>query len=128
MSNKKQTHNRHMQASNATVACNDAINNKKQTHNSHRPGHLPLSELPIGMRARVLDVSGASAFARRLMEMGVAPGAPVRVIKKAPLGDPLEIRVRNYHLALRRTEAQTVIVTALGDDHQTRRQVPTVVE
>jgi ferrous iron transport protein A len=48
--------------------------------------------------------------ARRLMEMGVVPGAPVRVIKAAPLGDPLEVRVRNYHLALRRNEAQTVSV------------------
>jgi ferrous iron transport protein A len=44
------------------------------------------------------------------MEMGVVPGAPVRVIKAAPLGDPLEVRVRNYHLALRRSEAQTVSV------------------
>ncbi|HEV2706820.1 MAG TPA: FeoA domain-containing protein, partial [Pyrinomonadaceae bacterium] len=53
---------------------------------------------------------GAGAVARRLMEMGVVPGAPVRVIKRAPLGDPLEIRVRNYHLAVRRSEAQTITV------------------
>jgi ferrous iron transport protein A len=44
------------------------------------------------------------------MEMGVVPGAPVRVVKCAPLGDPLEVRVRNYHLALRRSEAQTISV------------------
>jgi ferrous iron transport protein A len=55
-------------------------------------------------------VRGSGAVARRLMEMGVVPGAPVRVIKAAPLGDPLEVRVRNYHLALRRNEAQTITV------------------
>jgi ferrous iron transport protein A len=44
------------------------------------------------------------------MEMGVVPGAHVRMIKSAPLGDPLEVRVRGYHLAVRREEAQTIKV------------------
>jgi len=69
-----------------------------------------LDILPIGATARVTGVSGSGAIARRLMEMGVVPGAPVRVIKAAPLGDPIEVRVRGYHLALRRTEAQTISV------------------
>ena len=71
-----------------------------------------LDILPIGAQARVTGVSGTGAVARRLIEMGVVPGAPVRVIKAAPLGDPIEIRVRGYHLALRRTEAQTISVTS----------------
>ncbi len=71
---------------------------------------LTLDALAIGIPARVVAVHGAGAVARRLMEMGVVPGAPVRVIKTAPLGDPLEIRVRNYHLAVRRAEAQTILV------------------
>ena len=71
---------------------------------------LSLAHLPVGARARVLAVTGAGAVARRLMEMGVVPGAPVRMIKSAPLGDPLEIHVRGYHLALRREEAQTIKV------------------
>ena len=70
----------------------------------------PLNLLPFGVRARVVSVEGESAVARRLMEMGVVPGAPVCVIKAAPLGDPIEVRVRGYHLALRRTEAQTITV------------------
>ena len=70
-----------------------------------------LDILPIGATARVTGVSGSGAIARRLMEMGVVPGAPVRIIKAAPLGDPIEVRVRGYHLALRRTEAQTILVT-----------------
>ena len=71
---------------------------------------LSLANLPIGAQARVIAVNGSGAIARRLMEMGVVPGAPVRVIKAAPLGDPIEIRVRGYHLALRHTEAQTILV------------------
>lgn len=71
---------------------------------------LSLAHLPAGASARVLAVTGNSAVARRLMEMGVVPGAPVRMIKAAPLGDPLEVRVRSYHLALRREEAQTILV------------------
>ena len=73
---------------------------------------LPLAKLPVGTRARVIAVSGNGAIARRLMEMGIVPGAPVRVIKAAPLGDPIEVRVRGYHLALRRAEAQNILVTA----------------
>src|SRR5438128_2007850 len=69
-----------------------------------------LDILPIGATARVTGVSGSGAVARRLLEMGVVPGAPVRIIKAAPLGDPIEVRVRGYHLALRRTEAQTISV------------------
>jgi len=74
-----------------------------------------LDELPIGASARVLAIGGSGSVARRLMEMGVVPGAPVSVIKAAPLGDPLEVRVRNYHLALRRTEAQTITVAMIDE-------------
>jgi ferrous iron transport protein A len=77
---------------------------------SFAPATVSLDSLRAGTPARVLAVGGAGALARRLMEMGVVPGAPVRVIKSAPLGDPIEVRVRNYHLALRRSEAQTVSV------------------
>lgn len=69
-----------------------------------------LDSLEAGVAARVVAVEGEGAVARRLMEMGVVPGAPVRVVKAAPLGDPLEIRVRDYNLAVRRGEAQTIKV------------------
>jgi ferrous iron transport protein A len=76
---------------------------------------LSLDRLAPGVAARVLAVTGSGPVARRLMEMGVVPGAPVRVVKAAPLGDPLEVQVRNYHLALRRSEARTVTV-ATGEE------------
>jgi len=78
-------------------------------------GELSLAALRVGARARVLAVKGSGAVARRLMEMGLVPGARVRVIKAAPLGDPIEVRVRGYHLALRRAEAQSITVV-MSDD------------
>lgn len=81
-----------------------------RTAKNERSGATTLNALAHGLEARVVSVEGEGAVARRLMEMGVVPGAPVCVIKAAPLGDPLEVRVRNYHLALRRSEAQTISV------------------
>ena len=84
------------------------INDERATKNAR--GATTLNALPHGCEARVVSVEGEGAVPRRLMEMGVVPGAPVCVIKAAPLGDPIEVRVRGYHLALRRAEAQTILV------------------
>ncbi len=70
-----------------------------------------LTNLPIGAKAKVVAVNGNNAIIKRLMEMGVVPGASVRVIKSAPFGDPLEIRVRGYHLAMRKSEADAIEVS-----------------
>ena len=70
-----------------------------------------LTNLPAGTDAKVVSVVGNNAITRRLMEMGVVPGVSVRVIKTAPFGDPMEIRVRGYSLAVRRNEADSVTVT-----------------
>lgn len=69
-----------------------------------------LSELEIGKDANVVAVHGQTAVSKRLMEMGVVPGVAVKVIKSAPFGDPIEVRVRGYKLAVRRNEAQAVEV------------------
>ncbi len=71
---------------------------------------MKLTNIPIGQSARVLSINGSSPITKRLMEMGVVPGVSVRVVKSAPFGDPLEIRVRGYNLAMRRSEAQTIEV------------------
>ncbi|MCP9494799.1 MAG: ferrous iron transport protein A [Pyrinomonadaceae bacterium MAG19_C2-C3] len=68
--------------------------------------------LPFGVQARITGIDSRDAVARRLMEMGVLPGAMVRVIKAAPFGCPLEIEVRGYRLAMRRAEAAHVSVVA----------------
>jgi Fe2+ transport system protein FeoA len=71
---------------------------------------VTLDTTPFGARARVISVSGDGAVALRLMQMGVVPGVAVSVVKSAPLGDPIQVRIRDYDLALRRTEAQTITV------------------
>lgn len=72
---------------------------------------MTLTNLPIGSSAKVLAVHGNNAITRRLMEMGVVPGVVVRVVKSAPFGDPLEISVRGYHLAMRKSEADAIEVS-----------------
>ena len=72
---------------------------------------MTLTNLPIGETAKVVSVKGNNSVTKRLMEMGVVPGVSVRVIKSAPFGDPLEIRVRGYHLAMRRSEADAIEVS-----------------
>jgi ferrous iron transport protein A len=72
---------------------------------------MNLSELSIGARAVVKTVRGETAVTRRLMEMGVVPGVAVRVVKTAPFGCPIEIKVRGYNLAIRRSEANAIEVS-----------------
>lgn len=69
-----------------------------------------LSELGRGARGRVIGVGGDADAARRLMEMGVVRGAGLEVVRTAPLGDPIEVRIRGYMLTLRRAEAEHIEV------------------
>lgn len=72
-----------------------------------------LDELPAGARARVRRVACGRSAAVRLMEMGLVPGTELEVIRRAPLGDPIELRIRGYALSLRATEAEHVDVELL---------------
>ena len=67
-----------------------------------------LSDFDIGETGLIINVEGEGKLRRRLLDMGITPGAEVYLRKKAPLGDPLEITVRNYELTLRKTEAALV--------------------
>ena len=69
-----------------------------------------LSELAAGTRARVSRVALPGGARQRLLEMGLTPGAEFELVRFAPLGDPLEIRLRGYHLSLRRQEAEGIEV------------------
>jgi Fe2+ transport system protein FeoA len=69
---------------------------------------MTLADLKKGESRTVIAVRGDEAVSRRLMEMGLIPGVSVSMVKSAPFGDPIEIRVRGYSLALRRNEAETV--------------------
>jgi ferrous iron transport protein A len=70
-----------------------------------------LNQLRIGQRARIDAVSGEDAIVQRLLEMGLLEGEELEVVGFAPLGDPMEIRLRDYRLSLRRSEAARIAVT-----------------
>ena len=69
-----------------------------------------LSELAPGERGRVVSVAGDADAARRLMDLGLIRGTTVEVVRAAPLGDPLEVKVRGFMLTLRRAEAEHIEV------------------
>jgi ferrous iron transport protein A len=73
---------------------------------------VSLDEVSVGSTVRVRDVAGGDSVAIRLLEMGVTPGVEIRLVGKAPFGDPLELELRGYRLSIRRQEAARV---AIGD-------------
>ena len=75
-----------------------------------------LDEFKIGETGLIKKVEGEGRLRRRLFDMGVTPGAKVYLRKKAPLGDPLEVTIRNYELTLRKSEACLVVLEVVGDE------------
>jgi ferrous iron transport protein A len=69
-----------------------------------------LEKIRIGSTACVSDVQGEDSTALRLLEMGLTPGASVKVVAAAPLGDPLELELRGYRLSIRRSDAARVAI------------------
>ena len=71
---------------------------------------IKLDEMIKGETGLIKKVEGEGRFRRRLLDMGVIPGAQVYLRKKAPLGDPIEVTIRGYELTLRKEEANLVFV------------------
>jgi ferrous iron transport protein A len=74
---------------------------------------VSLDKLAVGRRALVAAVKGSDALVQRLLEMGLIEGSELEVVGLGPFGDPLEIRLRDYRLSLRRSEAARVLVSSL---------------
>ncbi len=72
-----------------------------------------LSALQVGQKGRVLGFALPPEQRQRLMEMGLTIGSPFEVIRFAPLGDPIDIKIRGYHLSLRKNEAAGVLIARL---------------
>ena len=70
----------------------------------------PLTSLPLGSTATVAEIKVPPASRARLMEMGLLNGTAVELVRFAPLGDPVEIKVRGYNLTLRKHEAEQIFV------------------
>ena len=69
-----------------------------------------LKDIRVGKSAKVVKLHGEGAVKRRIMDMGITKGTTVTVRKVAPLGDPIELRVRGYELSIRKADAETIEV------------------
>lgn len=76
---------------------------------------MRLDELEIGRSARVLTVGGEGALRRHMLDMGLTPKTVVTVRKRAPLGDPIELRLRGYELTLRAEDAREITIEPLEE-------------
>jgi ferrous iron transport protein A len=70
-----------------------------------------LDVLKPGDHGIIARLGGDPGVRRRLMELGLVPGTPIELVRRAPLGDPIELAVRGVHLSLRRTEASLIHVS-----------------
>ena len=74
-----------------------------------------INDLKPGQHGMVVALHASRHIKRRLMDMGIIEGAKVEMIRRAPLGDPVEISVHNTHVALRKSEADTIILESIGE-------------
>jgi ferrous iron transport protein A len=72
-----------------------------------------LDLLKPGKKATILKVGSVGPIRRRMADMGMIRGTPVEVVKVAPLGDPIEVKVKGYNLSLRKDEAAAIIIESL---------------
>ncbi|MCB0281099.1 MAG: ferrous iron transport protein A [Calditrichae bacterium] len=71
---------------------------------------MTLNDLEPGESAIITTIDDSSNESNYLMELGVMEGTPVRFVKSAPFGDPIEVDLRGYHLSIRRSKAQSILV------------------
>jgi len=70
----------------------------------------PLSELKPQEKGKIVKVAGRGRIHRRLLDMGLVSGSEVNVVRVAPLGDPMQVRIKGYNLTLRKEEAANIQV------------------
>ncbi len=71
---------------------------------------MELRELKIGESARVIKVGGEGALRQHFLDMGLIPGVRITMVKYAPMGDPMELRIHNYELTLRLDDAKKILI------------------
>ncbi|MDR3710489.1 MAG: ferrous iron transport protein A [Capsulimonadaceae bacterium] len=87
---------------------------------------VPICQLKPGQKGTVVRLDGESGLRQHLLEMGFTKGTEVEFVRQAPLGDPVDLRLRGYRLSLRRNEASVVIVRPLPTETITRDEGNTV--
>ena len=73
-------------------------------------GIKALRELNVKEKGRVVEIRGSGSIRRRLMDMGVVKGSEVEVVRVAPLGDPIDVKIKGYHLSLRKANSADIYV------------------
>ena len=71
---------------------------------------MTLNEIPVGGVCTVTKLNGTGKLRRRIMDMGITKGVEIKVVKIAPLGDPMELNVLGYELSIRKSEAESIEV------------------
>ena len=77
---------------------------------------MNLSEVQVGQTVKVVKVHGEGPVRRRIMDMGITKGQKIYVQKVAPLGDPIEITIRNYELSVRKADCEMIEVEPLVEE------------
>lgn len=75
---------------------------------------VTLKDVKPGHVARVVALTGKGALKRRIMDMGITKGTNIKVVKVAPLGDPIQLRVRGYELSIRKDDAASIDVEQIA--------------
>lgn len=93
--------------------CIEEIRKRKKTGGDKKMETLTLKDLKPGQKCKILKVRGRGEINKRILEMGVTPGSVVELERIAPLGDPIDIKVKGYHLSLRKNEAAGIDVEVI---------------
>ena len=82
---------------------------------------MTLKDLPIGKTATVTVVGGEGALRQHFLDMGIIPMADVTMVKYAPMGDPVEVRIHSYELTLRLADAAQIQIDNVRDEKEQKR-------
>ena len=76
---------------------------------------MTLDQMEVGQKGIIIKLTKQGATRKALLEMGILPNVEVKIIRSAPLGDPLELLIQGYHLSIRKDDAQMIIVKVIDE-------------
>ena len=104
------------------ICCRLVLNSSKNlTYGKRGQVHITLKDLPIGKTATVTVVGGEGALRQHFLDMGIIPMADVTMVKYAPMGDPVEVRIHSYELTLRLADAAQIQIDNVRDEKEQKR-------
>ncbi len=95
------------------LSCLDELKSKSGSDNKDTTKALRLKDLKPGNKSKVIKINGQGDVKKRLLDMGITPGSLIELERIAPLGDPIDIKVRGYHLSIRKDEAEMIEVEVI---------------